>query len=117
MTRDQSWFEGLVATIMDAIPEPFASALDDVAVVVARASPRDQGGAHRVYGEYSGFPLTRGGPPSGALPPRITIYMEPLLEDFPIADVLHEQVRITLLHELGHHLGMDEAQLEELGYG
>lgn len=107
-------FELLVGQAMDLVPEPFASALDEVAVVVEDRAPRDLG---PLYGLYQGVPLTEGGMPAGMLPPRISVYMHPLIDDYTDEAELVEQVRITVLHELGHHLGFDERQLEELGYG
>ena len=106
-------FEELVAEAMDAIPEPFASALDEVAVVVGEHAPP---GMQPLYGLYTGVPLTAGGLPSGVLPARIAIYMHPLIDHYPVRADMVEQVRITVLHEVGHHLGFDEDQLEELGY-
>jgi predicted Zn-dependent protease with MMP-like domain len=104
-------FEDLVARAMDEIPEPFASALDEVAVVVEERAARP------LYGLYQGVPLVEGPLPSGMLPARISIYMHPLLDHFRTEAQVEEQVRITVLHELGHHLGFDERRLEELGYG
>jgi predicted Zn-dependent protease with MMP-like domain len=106
-------FESLVAEAIDAIPDPFAGELDEVAVVVEERAPAGMG---PLYGLYVGVPLTEGGMPSGVLPARIAVYMHPLLDHFPEYDALVEQVRITVLHELGHHLGFDEEQLEDLGY-
>lgn len=111
VARDQ--FEDLVADAIDEIPEPFASALDEVAVVVEEHAPPGSG---PLYGLYRGVPLVDGPLPSGMLPARIDVYMHPLIDDFPRRDDLVEQVRVTVLHELGHHLGFDEDQLEELGY-
>lgn len=102
-----------MAGVMDTVPEPFASALDEVAVVVEEYAPREMGS---LYGLYRGVPLTSGGPYSGQMPPHITIYMHPLLDHFPSREERAEQVRITVLHELGHHLGMDEDDLDRLGY-
>ena len=110
---DRDDFEDLVAEAMDAIPEPFASTLDEVAVVVEERAPR---GMRPLYGLYTGVPLTAGGLPSGVLPARIAIYMHPLIDHYPARADTVEQVRITVLHELGHHLGFDEDQLEDLGY-
>jgi predicted Zn-dependent protease with MMP-like domain len=104
-------FEDLVGQAMDQVPEPFASALDEVAVVVEERSTRP------LYGLYQGVPLVGGPQPSGALSARISIYMHPLLDHCRDEDEVVEQVRITVLHELGHHLGFDEARLHELGYG
>ena len=110
---DRDAFEALVADVMDSVPEPFASALDEVAVVVEERAPRGRG---PLYGLYEGVPLTAGGPFPGQMPPHITIYMHPLIDHFPDDGALAEQVRITVLHELGHHLGLDEDDLDRLGY-
>ena len=50
------------------------------------------------------------------LPARVTIFRRPLVEAFPDEQELEEQIRITVLHELGHHFGLDEDRLDELGY-
>lgn len=104
-------FEALVQTAIDGIPEPFAAALDEIALIIEPAAPRRD-----LYGLYQGHPRTDGTVPSGAMPPRITIYMHPLIEHFPDADALRQQVRVTVLHEVGHHMGLDEDRLGELGY-
>ncbi len=109
----QDRFAELVGEAIDGVPEPFASALDEVAVVVEERAPREMGS---LYGLYTGVPLSEGVIASGVLPARISVYMHPLVDHFPDAPELIEQVRITVLHELGHHLGFDEDQLEELGY-
>lgn len=111
MTIAREDFEDLVAEAMDAIPEPFASALDEVAVVVEEHAP-----GRALYGLYSGVPRTAGHLPSGMLPARITVYLHPLVDHYPERGAMIEQVRITVLHELGHHLGFGEDRLEDLGY-
>ncbi len=108
-------FEVLVMEAIDAIPDDFRPALDSVSIVVEDDCPYDRG---RAYGLYHGMPLTQFASSWQAAPPaRISIYMRPLVEDFPDPDALAEQVRITVLHEVGHHLGIDEDRLAELGYG
>jgi predicted Zn-dependent protease with MMP-like domain len=104
-------FEDLVAEAVAGIPEPFASALDDVVLVV-----EDHARGRSLYGLYEGHPITTGTIPSGAMPPRITIYMRPMAEHFRDPAELRHQVRVTVLHELGHHMGLDEDRLDELGY-
>ncbi len=104
-------FEGLVTDAMDDVPDPFAAALDQVALIVEEHAPgRD------LYGLYTGVPLVAGTVPSGMMPPRITIYMRPLTDHCRDLAQLRDQVRVTVLHELGHHLGLDEERLKELGY-
>lgn len=106
-------FEDLVAQVIDAVPAPFREALDEVAVVVEEHAPSHMG---PLYGLYQGVPRTEGSMPSGMLPPLIAIYVHPLVDHFPEDERLRDQVRITVLHELGHHLGFDEDALEDLGY-
>lgn len=114
LTLSRAQFEEMVARAMDGVPEPFASALDEVAVVVETVAPPGYGS---LFGLYVGVPLTAGPMPSGALPPRIAVYMHPMLDVCHSLEELDEQIRITVLHELGHHLGFGEERLEELGYG
>jgi predicted Zn-dependent protease with MMP-like domain len=104
-------FEALVEDALRGIPAPFMSALDEVALIVEDHAP-----GRSLYGLYQGHPLTTGTIPSGAIPPRITIYMHPMVDHFRDPGELRHQVRVTVLHELGHHLGLDEDRLDELGY-
>ncbi len=112
---DRDRFEELVADAIDLVPARFADALEEVAIVVEPRASADMGD---LFGLYQGVPRTL---PEGQgwmeMPPRITIYMHPLMDVVHSEAELVEQVRITVLHELGHHLGMDEDRLEELGYG
>ncbi len=110
-TRDH--FEALVREIIDAVPDPFARLVDAVPVIVVDDSPSD---GPTLFGRYHGVPLperTHGEP---TLPSTIEIYMRPLCEATRTEHELREQVRVTVLHELGHHLGMDEDDLDRLGY-
>lgn len=111
---DRATFERLVADAVDDVPEPFASALRAVAVVVEDRAPDD---TPDLYGLYLGTPLDEQWAASGELPPMIAVYMHPLVDDCDTYEELVDEVRITVLHELGHHLGMDEDDLEALGYG
>jgi predicted Zn-dependent protease with MMP-like domain len=105
-------FERLVAVALDEVPDRFREALESVAVVVEEEHPDDP----HLYGLYHGVPLTEPEGRYGYPPPRIAVYMRPLMEDFPDVDELVEEIRITVLHEIGHHLGLDERRLDELGY-
>ena len=108
-------FEDTVDFALGLVPEPFQQALGEVAVLIEDNAPPSMG---RLYGLYQGVPRTH--PESrgfGQLPPRITIYRRPLERDFPDRQKLIGQICVTVLHELGHHLGMNEQQLRDLGYG
>jgi predicted Zn-dependent protease with MMP-like domain len=111
---DRTRFERLVADALDEVPAPFAAALHNVTIVVEEHAPADE---PDLYGVYSGAPLNEPWAADGALPPLITIFMHPLIDDCETEADLVAEVRITVLHEIGHHLGMDEDQLDALGYG
>jgi len=115
-------FDRLVDRAIAGIPAPFRAALDSVAVVIADEPTREQlrenglGPDETLYGLYEGVPLSEYGGDWIPIPNRILLFRLPLEEDFPHPDDLADEVRITLLHELAHHLGMqDEDRLRELG--
>ncbi len=101
---------------------PFAAALHEVAIVVedqpTRAQLRENGLGpdETLYGLYEGVPRTEWGADWVPVPNKITLFRLPLEEDFPDAAELEEEVRVTVVHELAHHLGIDDDRLEELGY-
>ncbi len=103
------------------IPMPFAAALREVAVVIAdEPSPsqrrdNDLGPGEMLYGLYDGTPRTAWGADEVPFPNTITIFRLPLEEDFPEPLDLEDEVRITVIHELAHHLGIDDDRLGELG--
>jgi predicted Zn-dependent protease with MMP-like domain len=105
-------FEEVVQSALDTLPAHLAAALRNVAVVVEDENPDDPD----LYGLFDGIPLTEGGPGPGDLPNRIAIYRRPLEADFADVDELRDEIRITVLHELGHYFGLDEDRLTELGY-
>jgi predicted Zn-dependent protease with MMP-like domain len=105
-------FEDVVRQALDSLPPELAAGLRNVAVVVEDEDPDDPD----LYGVFDGVPLTEGGPAPGGLPNRIAIFRRPLEADFPDVVELREEIRITVLHELGHYFGLDEARLAELGY-
>ena len=106
-------FEKLVDRILNQIDPTVRQALDNVSFVVEE-SPSD--GDPEQFGVYDGVPKSeRGGGYTFVVPDRIVIFQKPLVEAFPDQRELEEQVRITLLHEIGHHLGLDEDGLDRLG--
>ncbi|MDH4339507.1 MAG: metallopeptidase family protein [Thermoleophilia bacterium] len=97
---------------LDVLPPHIADALENVAVVVEDENPEDPD----LLGLYHGVPLPERGDMAGSLPDKISIYRIPLEESFPDPEVLREEIRITVLHELAHYFGLDEDRIAELGY-
>jgi predicted Zn-dependent protease with MMP-like domain len=104
-------FEDHVQAALDDLPEEIASALENVAVVVEEENPDEP----TLFGWYNG--LGPGRDHAGALPDRIVIYRRPLERAFPDPGELQREIRITVLHEVGHFFGLDENRIDELGYG
>lgn len=115
-------FEELVAEALDSIPEELGRLMDNVAVVVEdRPGPDHRaaaGGNRQLLGLYQGVSLTRRSPLSyrGAIPDRITIFREAHCRITGDEDELRERVRVTVVHEVGHHFGISDARLRELGW-
>ncbi len=109
-------FEVLVDRAVASIPTDLAKHISNVAVLVEDESPT---GGPTLLGLYQGIPLTVRGSTSyaGVMPDRITIYQGPITRRCNNLDDVIEQVRITVVHELAHHFGIDDDRLEELGYG
>ena len=113
-----------VIRIIDRLPRRFREQLRNVEFVVEdRPSPdllRAEGLDPRrdsLYGIYQGVPLPeRSSLDPPLLPDKISIFAEPLMEDFPDPDELRNEMRLTVLHEIAHYFGMDEDEIEELGY-
>jgi predicted Zn-dependent protease with MMP-like domain len=114
-------FEQLVERALAGIPMPFAAALDEVAIVIEEAPTPEQLRANGLppdewlYGLYEGVPRIEWGADWAALPNKISLFRFPLEADFPDPEDLEDEVRITVIHELAHHLGIDDDRLHELG--
>jgi predicted Zn-dependent protease with MMP-like domain len=114
-------FEQLVERALAGIPDPFRAALAEVAIVIddepTAGQRRDNGldADEMLYGLYEGVPRTEYGADWSAAPNRITLFRMALEEDFADPDELADEVRITVIHELAHHLGIDDDRLHELG--
>ena len=105
-------FDDHVQAALDSLPPEIAGALANVAVVVEDENAEDPD----LFGLYEGVPLPERGDDAGLLPDRIAIYRVPLEAEFSDPNELEHEIRITVLHELGHYFGLDEDRLTELGY-
>jgi predicted Zn-dependent protease with MMP-like domain len=118
----RSDFEGMVGAALDQIPDALAREMQNIAVMVedwpTPAQLARVGVRGTLLGLYEGVPLTARGPLSysGVAPDRITIFQGPLSRRARDVDELAAQVRVTVLHEVGHYFGMDDVRLHELGW-
>ena len=112
-------FEELVADALDELPEPFASQLDNVEVVVEDWPTSEQLSHHdheMLLGLYEGVPQTSRGPGySWVMPDKITIFREPIMRMCRSEAAVAQQVRHTVIHEIAHHFGISDDRLRELG--
>lgn len=105
-------FEDLVAEALDTVPARLTGLMDNVVVLVEDDAPEPG-----LLGLYEGVPLTeRGDTYAGYLPDRITVFRRPLLAVCRTRAELVEQVRVTVVHEIAHHFGIDDERLHELGW-
>jgi predicted Zn-dependent protease with MMP-like domain len=107
-------FEGLVAEALDGIPDELSSLMDNVVVLVEAEPTSDD---PHLLGLYVGVPLTERDSGYTFMPPdRIFVYRGPLLRMCTSPEQLVEEVRITVVHEIAHHFGIDDGALHDLGY-
>ena len=105
-------FEAMVQQGLDGLPPKLGEMMRNVAVTVD-----NEGGRPGLLGLYRGIPLTeRTTQYSEVLPDQITIYRRAICAICTTEDEVVEQVRRTVIHEVGHHFGIDDARLHELGW-
>lgn len=114
-------FEDLVAEAIDFLPPELAIRMENVEVVVEDEPPWDMvarlAPGSTLLGLYHGVPLTeRGINYDRMLPDKISIYRGPITRLARTPARIREQVRRTVIHEIAHHFGIDDARLHELGW-
>jgi len=110
---DPQRFDELVSDALDLIPPRLAAVMDNVVVLVAGRHPQEAD----LLGLYEGVALTeRDSHYAGSLPDTITIYRDALLDICDREDQVVDEVRITVVHEIAHHFGIDDDRLHELGW-
>ncbi len=127
-------FERLVVRALDGLSPEVVAMLDNVDVIVEDEPTTEQlalgrgypglpenaadGDEETLFGLYEGVPLTQRGSGYHLVPPdRITVFRRPLERNFASPQAIAREVRVTVMHELGHHLGIEESRLEALGLG
>jgi predicted Zn-dependent protease with MMP-like domain len=110
---DSQRFDELVSDALDLIPPRLAAVMDNVVVLVADRNDEEDD----LLGLYEGVALTeRDSHYAGSLPDTITIYRDALLDVCDDEDEVVEEVKITVVHEIAHHFGIDDDRLHELGW-
>ncbi len=108
-------FEELVAEALDTIPAELTALIDNCVVLVEDEPPADD---PDLLGLYDGTPLTeRDSSYTLVVPDRITVFRGPLLDMCEDEREVVDEVRITVVHEIAHHFGIDDDRLHALGYG
>ena len=133
--QDRARFDALLSDALEAMPAAFRGVVSRVPVIVEdRPGPglikqlQAEGvlppGDEDLLGLHTGVAITEEGPElSGVLPATIHVCREPIVELVGgwgiehAEEEIYEEIRTTLLHEIGHHFGLDEDDLEHLGYG
>jgi predicted Zn-dependent protease with MMP-like domain len=115
MKMSASQFETLVAEALDTIPAELTDLIDNCVILVEDDPPEDV--PADLLGLYSGTPLTERGQSYTGLPDTVQIFRRPILAICDTEDDVVEEVRITVVHEIAHHFGIDDDRLHELGYG
>ena len=112
LTAEQ--FDLLVSEALDSIPAELAALIENCVILVEEWPPPEEPG---LLGLYEGIPLTeRGHYYSGTLPDRILIFRAPILQLCDSVEEVVEEVHITVVHEIAHYFGIDDARLHQLGY-
>lgn len=124
-TMTDEEFEAAVEDALDSIPDAFLEALDNVMVTVQnepnarqRMSSGSEGPSGEILGLYEGVALTQRGEwyGEGEMPDVVTIFKGPHERCFNSRERIVEEIRKTVVHEIGHHFGMDDAALRRIGY-
>jgi predicted Zn-dependent protease with MMP-like domain len=111
---DDETFRELVIEALAGIPADLTDQISNVAIVITDQHPQEPD----LLGLYEGIPLTeRGDHYSGVMPDRITLFRVPILQSCATVMEVVDEVRVTVLHEVAHHFGIDDDHLTEWGWG
>ena len=116
-------FQQLVADALDNMPQEALELLDNVDVHTQfwpSADQLEETGIRNGYGLlglYEGTPLTDRGHYNFALPDRVTLFQRPLEAICSTHEELERQVQVTVVHELAHHFGWSDEEIDQMGFG
>lgn len=116
-------FRRLVQQALDELPPEVGNALHNAAITVQDWPTRKQlavaglSELYELFGLYEGVPLVDRDHYAMALPDKITLFQRPLEGACQSSEELLKEIKVTLVHEIAHHLGWSDAALERLGYG
>jgi len=114
MEMDADTFETLVSEVLDDLPDEMLAGLENIVFVV---EDRPEDGSLDLFGLYDGLALTqRDRYGLGDLPDRIIVYRDPHLDACDDLESLKDELHTTLVHEIAHFYGIDDARLHELGW-
>jgi predicted Zn-dependent protease with MMP-like domain len=116
MTRQE--FETFVQDAVEKLPAEIRAKLENVQFIVAETPHRRQSHLGELYGLYEGIPFPDRGPDFQlAMPDRITLFKRTIERDSPTREEIIRCIQDTVIHEVGHFLGLDEEDLERRGLG
>jgi len=108
-------FDKAVDDAIDQVPDEFIALLDNVVILVEDSPPDDE---PDLLGVYDGVPLTERGDTYGFVAPdRIILYRDTLKAMCDTTDELVAEIAVTVVHEIGHYFGIDDDELDEMGWG
>ncbi|HEY8438643.1 MAG TPA: metallopeptidase family protein [Candidatus Limnocylindrales bacterium] len=113
-------FDEAIEAALERLPQPFLDRLGSVAIVVEDEATPEQLAAVRapgLFGLYQGVPRTTFGVDNVPIPSKITLFRGPLMRAHRTPAALTAAIEDTLLHEIAHHLGIDDDRLREIRDG
>lgn len=111
---DRERFEQLANETLDSLPEPFRSRLANLAIIVEDSPPREPYRGGLLLGLFSGIPRTQKSVFSSDPPDHIFLYQKNIEAICSTEAQIRQQIRDTLLHEIGHYFGLSEDELRNV---
>ena len=114
VTVERARFEQLVGEALEGLPEPFRSRLANLAIIVEDTPPAEPDRGGLLLGLFSGVPRTLKSVFSADPPDHIFLYQKNIEAICSTEAQVEQQIRDTLLHEIGHYFGLNEEELRNI---